>query len=85
MTRAKVILTTSTLSGVQFIKGWSWDDELPMHVDIESIPGARIPTLRKAWERAYDRNPLPIDTLLVAGLNDELLHQTQPQQWRVLC
>ena len=70
MTRAKVILTTSTLSGVQFIKGWSWDDELPMHVDIESIPGARIPTLRKAWERAYDRNPLPIDTLLVAGLND---------------
>ena len=41
-----------------------------MHVDIESIPGAKIPSLRKAWERAYDRNPLPIDTLLVAGLND---------------
>lgn len=70
MTRAKVILTTSSLSGVQFISGWSWDDELPMHVDIEAIPGAKIETLRKAWERAYDRNPLPIDTLLVAGLND---------------
>ena len=42
----------------------------PTHVDIESIPGAKIGTLRKAWERAYGRNPLPIDTLLVAGLND---------------
>ena len=70
MTRSKVILTTSSLNGVQFIKGWNWDEELPIHVDIESIPGARISTLRKAWERAYERNPLPIDTLLVAGLND---------------
>ena len=27
-------------------------------------------TLRRVWERAYARNPLPIDTVLVAGLND---------------
>ena len=27
-------------------------------------------TLRRVWERAYMRNPLPIDTVVVAGLND---------------
>ena len=70
MSRAKVILTTSTLNGVQYIEGWGWEDMQPTHVDIESIPGAKIATLRKAWERAYGRNPLPIDTLLVAGIND---------------
>ena len=26
--------------------------------------------MRRVWERAYMRNPLPIDTVLVAGLND---------------
>ena len=70
MTRQKVILSTSTLSGVQFIKGWGWGEEQPTHVDMETIPGARIATLRKAWERAYAGNPLPIDTVMVAGLND---------------
>ena len=70
MTRGKVILSTSTLNGVQFIEGWGWDNNPPTHVDIESIPGARIVSLKKAWERAYSRNPLPIDTVLVAGLND---------------
>ena len=37
---------------------------------METIPGGKIVTLRKAWERAYSSNPLPIDTVLVAGLND---------------
>ena len=70
MSRVKVILTTSTLNGVQFTEGWGWEDTQPTHVDVESIAGAKIETLRRAWERAYGRNPLPIDTLLVAGLND---------------
>ena len=70
MTRQKVILATSTLSGVQFMQGWSWNNDQPTHLDMETIPGARIATLRKAWERAYTTNPLPIDTFLVAGLND---------------
>ena len=70
MSRPKIILTTSTLNGVQFIEGWDWGNHQPTHVDIESIPGARIATLKKAWERAYCTNPFPIDTLLVAGLND---------------
>ena len=30
----------------------------------------KIPNLKKAWERSYSNNPLPIDTILVAGLND---------------
>ena len=70
MTRVKVILTSSTLNGVQFTEGWGWEDKQPTHVDIESIAGGKVDTLRKAWERSYARNPLPIDTLLVAGLND---------------
>jgi hypothetical protein len=70
MTRNKVLLSTSTLNGVQFTQGWDWGNEQPTHVDMETIPGARIITLRKAWERAYGGNPLPIDTILVAGLND---------------
>ena len=37
---------------------------------METIPGATIATLRKAWERAYAGNPLPVDTVMVAGLND---------------
>ena len=37
---------------------------------METIPGGKIVTLRRAWERAYSSNPLPIDTVLVAGLND---------------
>ena len=72
MTRHKVILSTSTLSGTQYMEGWGWEDNEPhrIHVDMETIPGARISTLRKAWERAYAGNPLPIDTVMVAGLND---------------
>ena len=70
MTRHKVILSTSTLSSVQYLKGWGWGAEQPTHIDMETIPGAKIATLRKAWERAYAANPLPIDTVMVAGLND---------------
>ena len=71
-TRQNVILTTSTLSGIQYLQGWGWDakDGDPLHCDVEAIPGAKIVTLKKAWERAYMRNPLPIDTVLMAGLND---------------
>ena len=71
-TRQNVILTTSTLSGIQYMQGWGWDakDGVPLHCDVEAIPGAKIVTLKKAWERAYMRNPLPIDTVLMAGLND---------------
>ena len=69
-TRLNVILTTSTLAGIQYMEGWGWEDQDPLHCDIEAIPGAKIVTLKRAWERAYHRNPLPIDTVLVAGLND---------------
>ena len=69
MTRQKIILSTSTLNGIQYMDGWSWDKP-PTHCDMETIAGATIPTLRKAWERSYSSNPLPTDTILVAGLND---------------
>jgi hypothetical protein len=70
MTRQRVILSTSTLSGVPFQHGWGWAGEKPLHCDMETIPGSNIHTLKKAWERAYAGNPLPIDTLLAGGLND---------------
>ena len=69
-TRQNVILTDSTLSGIQYLQGWGWQEEEPLHCDIESVPGGKIVTMRRVWERAYMRNPLPIDTVLVAGLND---------------
>ena len=69
-TRQNVILTTSTLSGIQYAEGWTWGGQVPTHCDMEAIPGGKIVTLKKAWERAYLSNPLPIDTVLVAGLED---------------
>ena len=69
-TRQNVILSDSTLSGVQYLQGWDWADEEPLHCDIEAVPGGKVVALKRVWERAYMRNPLPIDTVLVAGLND---------------
>ena len=69
-TRQNVILSDSTLSGVQYLQGWGWEDSDPLHCDLECVPGGKVVTLRRVWERAYMRNPLPIDTVLVAGLND---------------
>ena len=71
-TRLNVILTTATLSGVQYASGWGWGDQQPTHCDVESIPGGKIVNLKRAWERAYLDNPLPIDTVLVAGTEDIL-------------
>ena len=70
MTRNRVVLSDSSLSGIQYLEGWKWDNDLPVHVDIESIEEASITMLRRAWERAYHTNPLPVDTVLVAGLHD---------------
>ena len=39
---------------------------------MESIPGGKIVDLKSVWERAYLNNPLPIDTILVAGTEDIL-------------
>ena len=69
-TRQNVILTTSTLSGIQYAEGWTWGGQVPTHCDMEAIPGGKIVTLKRTWERAYLSNPLPIDTVLVAGLED---------------
>ena len=70
MTRQKVILSDSTLHGVQFLQGWGWQDQKPVHCDTETIPEASLNTLKKAWERSYSGNPVPIDTIVVGGLNE---------------
>ena len=71
-TRQKVILTTATLSGIQFANGWAWAEKPSVHCDVEAIPDGKIVNLKRAWERSYLTNPLPIDTVLVAGLEDVL-------------
>ena len=63
-------MTAATLSGVQYASGWG--DQQTTHCDVESIPGGKIVNLKRAWERAYLNNPLPIDTVLVAGTEDIL-------------
>ena len=67
MTRTKVFLSTSTLNGVPFLEGWPG---LATHCDWETVPGAQLDTLRRVWERAYSQHALPVDTMLVGGLND---------------
>ena len=70
MTRNKVVLTAECLSGVQYLEGWSWENLPPVHIDMESIVDGTITQLRRAWERACHWNPLPIDTVIVPGLQD---------------
>ena len=70
MTRQKVIISDSTIHGVQYLQGWGWGEQTPVHCDMETIPGASLNTLKKAWERSYSGNPLPIDTVVVGGLSD---------------
>ena len=72
--RIKTMLTTSTLAGVPFLEGW---EDPGLHMDWESIPGASLVTLRKAWEKSYCSIDKPIDTAVVAGLPD-LLELTKP-------
>ena len=70
MTRNKLVLTGEHLSDVQYLEGWNWDNSPPVHIDIESIENGSITQLRRAWERACHWNPLPVDTVLVPGLQD---------------
>ena len=67
MSRTKLFLTTSTLYGVPFLGKWAG---LPMHCDWDAVSGGTLDTMRKAWERAYWDHGLPVDTIMVAGLND---------------
>ena len=67
MSRIKVFLTTSTLYGVPFLGEWPG---LAIHCDWEAVSGGNLDTMRRVWERAYSEQSLPVDTMMVAGLND---------------
>ena len=67
LTRTKVFLSSSTISGVPLIEGWTAQD---MHCEWETIPGAKLDMLRDAWRTGYNNHTRPTDTLLVSGLND---------------
>ena len=69
-TRQNLIVTDSTFVSIQYLNGWGWGDQEPLHCDLEAVPGGKIVNLRRVWERAYARNPLAIDTVLLADLND---------------
>ena len=67
LSRTKVYLTTSTLYGVPFLGDWPG---LAMHCDWEAVSGGTLDTMRRVWERAYMDHALPVDTIMIAGLND---------------
>ena len=67
MSRTKLFLTTLTLYGVPLLGKWPG---LPMHCDWEAVSGGTLDTMRRAREMAYCDHGLPVDTIMVAGLND---------------
>ena len=71
-TRLPILLSSSTLNewqGKRYQNQYAGDT---LHVDQLCIPGATIKTLTRALESEYAFNPVPIDVLLVGGLNDLL-------------
>ena len=73
--RTSVLVTSSTLndywgrkSGVPYVG----DD---LHLDVISVPGARLRDLNRAYRAEYSTHPLPVDCLVVAGFNDILNSQ----------
>ena len=70
--RVIILLTSSTLHNVIL------NDEVrvPFHIDIESISGARLMDLYNAWRTAYANVHKPQDLIIIAGLNDRVLPDT---------
>ena len=66
--RKVVFMTSSTLHNVFLDPAV----RLPFHLDIESICGARLTDMIRAWRRTYGRAEVACDTIVLAGL----LHHT---------
>lgn len=64
--RKVVFMTSSTLHNVFLDPAV----RLPFHLDIESICGARLTDMIRAWRRTYGRAEVACDTIVLAGLND---------------
>lgn len=60
-----ILVTSSTLHNVYLHPKM----RSPVHFDTESIPGARLHELYRAWKAAYN-NAFPQHVILVGGLND---------------
>ena len=74
--RLKVVLSTSTLHDFHRRGGYTGDS---IHIDYNTIPGATIQTLERAWMIEYGQTQTPMDILLVAGLNNVCRGENTPQ------
>ena len=48
VTRNKIVLTTEIPNDGQYLDGWSFDDESPIHEDMEGVENGFFPVLRRA-------------------------------------
>ena len=70
--RYPVILTGSSMHDWSIIAKQEGYESDSIHIDIISIPGATIKQLHHALEVKYGKADIPLDNLVVAGLNDIL-------------
>ena len=60
--RVRVFLSSSTLGGVCFLRGWECLGE---HADFETVAGGTLSILKRSWEQSYHSLNIATDTLLV--------------------
>ena len=64
--RTIVLFTSSTLHNTYLHPEVRW----PFHIDVESICGAKLHDLYRAWTATYKQQTNPVDIIVVGGLND---------------
>ena len=63
--RKKIVLSSSTLhNAISHL-----DVKNLIHMDVESIPGAKVWDMQRTFRRIYSKDPTPVDIVLVCGLN----------------
>ena len=70
--RTRVILTSSTLHDHWGKKSGLDHPGDSLHLDVVSVPGAKIKDLTRAYKAEFSTHPLPLDVLCIVGYNDIL-------------
>ena len=70
--RRKILLSDSTLHNAVTHLAVNTD----FHLDIETIPGAKVWDLERVLAKLYLRDPIPVDVVLVGGLNQVKMQET---------
>ena len=78
-TRMKLVLSSSTLNNTWESEDFAGDE---VHVEYETIPGAQIPDLTNAFLTRFGNQTIPIDVVVVCGLNDVKNHDLETVRLR---